>query len=266
MPAAPLPTGGASRERGDAVHIVRLPLWRSNGYLLRGPAPGARLVLVDPGSPTAGDSARLAASLAQAGLGFRDIALIVLTHGHADHAGNAARVRRASGAPVVAGRGDAAMLRAGRNDVLHPMGMEARMIRPMLTNRYPPLAADVWVAEAPPDAPAGADSLDLRPYGIAGAVVSMPGHTAGSLAIFLASGDAVVGDLLRGGLLGGRIAARRPAVHYFHADRARATVQICVSLARGVTRFYLGHGGPIERAAVERRFGRACGDRARAGR
>jgi hypothetical protein len=35
-------------------------------------------------------------------------------------------------------------------------------------------------------------SLDLRAYGVAGEVIATPGHTAGSISIFFANGDAIV--------------------------------------------------------------------------
>jgi glyoxylase-like metal-dependent hydrolase (beta-lactamase superfamily II) len=65
----------------------------TNSWVLREPG-SERVVVVDPGPP---DESHLAA-LAAAG----PVALIVLTHGHADHSEGAPRLRELTGAPVTA--------------------------------------------------------------------------------------------------------------------------------------------------------------------
>lgn len=193
---------------------------------------GARPILVDTG--WGGRTDVVEEALAKAGVRPRDLALIVLTHGHGDHAGGAARLHALSGAPVVAGRGDDEMLRAGRNRTLRPTGTLGKLLRGTSDKPFPPVAADLLV-----DAP-----LDLRPYGIDGRVLPVPGHTPGSLAVLLSDGDALVGDLLRGGL----VASRSPARHFFHDDCAAAERQIAVVLDAGAKRLFVGHGGPIDAA------------------
>ncbi|MEZ5332208.1 MAG: MBL fold metallo-hydrolase [Thermoanaerobaculia bacterium] len=82
----------------------------TNAYLL---GTGAA-VLVDPGSPDAGEADRLAEALAAAEerLGRRTTA-IWLTHHHPDHVGGAARLRERLGVPVLA-HSETARLLAGR--------------------------------------------------------------------------------------------------------------------------------------------------------
>jgi glyoxylase-like metal-dependent hydrolase (beta-lactamase superfamily II) len=63
---------------------------------------GESRTLIDTGAP--GNGAAIAAA-------FRGLDRIVLTHFHADHAGSAAELREWSGAPVVAGAADAAIIR-----------------------------------------------------------------------------------------------------------------------------------------------------------
>ena len=41
------------------------------------------------------------------------------------------------------------------------------------------------------------ESFDLRPYGIEGTAEPTPGHTQGSVTVFLSNGEAIVADLLR---------------------------------------------------------------------
>src|SRR5207248_7441305 len=65
----------------------------TNTWLLREPG-GESVVVVDPGPLDEGHLARIA--------GAGPIALIVLTHGHPDHADGAGRLRELTGAPIVA--------------------------------------------------------------------------------------------------------------------------------------------------------------------
>ena len=233
--------GGVVRQPGSPV--VQIPLSWSNAYLVHGDRP----VLVDPGSP--GDVEALGAALRAEGVAWADLALIVLTHGHADHAGAAAEVARRSSAPVLAGAADAPLLAAGGGAALPAQGVEARLVRPFVPKRFPP-AVPTLTLEARP----GRSSLDLRPFGVRGEAILTPGHTPGSLVVVLDAGGAVVGDLFRGGVFGGRLRARTPHRHYFHEDAERAESVVGALLRRGVTRFYLGHGGPVDGEAARRRF------------
>ena len=132
------------------------------------------------------------------------------------------------------------------------MGIEARLVRPFVPKTFPAVEPDLTLAAAP-----GRSSLDLRPYGVRGTALLMPGHTEGSLVVVL-DGDgrreAIVGDLFRGGIMGGRVDPDAPHRHYFHDDAERAEAAVGALLARGVSRFYLGHGGPVSAGAARERF------------
>jgi glyoxylase-like metal-dependent hydrolase (beta-lactamase superfamily II) len=94
------------------IHTIGLPI--VNVFLLR----GERTVLVDAGAP--GDGPAILRAAAALGVAPRDIALILLTHGHVDHFGAAAWLRQATGAPLAAHPGDLATMRSGRNPDLRP--------------------------------------------------------------------------------------------------------------------------------------------------
>ena len=70
------------------VRIVPLPLSISNAYVLLGDRP----VLVDAGKP--GEEEKLLDLLHQLGIAPSDLSLVVLTHGHTDHAGSVNAVAR----------------------------------------------------------------------------------------------------------------------------------------------------------------------------
>lgn len=111
--------GGRVRQRlrwrrtGGISGAVAAPLepdpsnWPPGVHMVRGfmsvphvlvEAEGA--VLLDTGFP--GDIARIRRVMNEAGVGARDVRAILLTHGHIDHAGNAAELREWTGAPVYA--------------------------------------------------------------------------------------------------------------------------------------------------------------------
>lgn len=223
---------GATRAGGVEVRLLRLR-W-SNAYLL----VGERAVLVDAGSP--GDEDAILAAVASLGRGSGALAAIVLTHGHADHAGAAAAVRAASGAPILLAAGDVAMAGAGRNVPLVPRGYEARLVKPFVPQAFPAFVPDE-VLDAP---------RDLAPFGVAGLVRPLGGHTRGSAIVEVPGGDILVGDLLRGGRLGGRWRGATPMTHYYEEDSAAVTSVADVVLAGGARRLHVGHGGPLDASAV----------------
>lgn len=238
MSGFPAPTvrdpGGVISPAGAGVEVRLLRLRWSNAYLL----VGERAVLVDAGSP--GDEQAILSAIAALGRGRDALAAIVLTHGHADHAGAAGAVRAATGAPILLGAGDVGMAAAGRNVPLVPTGLEARLVKPFVPQAFPPLAPDE-VLEEP---------RDLAGFGVSAMVRPLGGHTRGSAIVELAGGDILVGDLVRGGRLGGRWRGTVPMTHYYEEGPAAVTDVVDAVLAGGARRLLVGHGGPLDAGAV----------------
>ena len=222
----------------ERPRVQMLDLGIANAYVIYGRRP----ILFDSG--TAGEADGLVKDLDRLGIKRGDLALIVLSHGHADHAGGAGRIRDVWHAPIVVGRDDVEMLHAGHNRTLRPMSFTARLLRPFVDKTFTPYAPDIEVT-AP---------IDLTPSGIDGRILPAPGHTPGSQVLLLADGDVFVGDLLLGGYLGGAMFASSPGTHYFHDDRARAEAQICAVIRDGGKRLYLGHGGPVSAEDAWKKF------------
>jgi glyoxylase-like metal-dependent hydrolase (beta-lactamase superfamily II) len=218
--------------------IERVELQWSNVYLLRA---GAAIALVDAGSPV--DRDRLFDALARAGVHPRDVRVVIITHGHADHAG-LARWLQLYGASVVLGAGDVGMAKNGANLPLSPTSLFAAALAPMFEFPYDPFTPDVAVA---PDAP-----IDLARFGFADVrVIALPGHTAGSIVVRVGDGDALVGDMVLGGWFGGKLWPQRAGEHYYQADRRANYGNVGQLLAMGIQRFYPGHGGPIGRESMK---------------
>jgi hydroxyacylglutathione hydrolase len=216
--------------------IVRLPLRLSNVHVVKTKPP----ILIDSG--TIGDMDDLRKALDDYGIRMAELGLVVVTHGHADHAGLASDLRRATGAKIMLGAGDLELARAGHNDDLKPTGFTARLLKPFITDIYPEFTPDISVRVQEP--------VDLRPWGLDGKAIAMPGHTAGSIVVVLSDRSAFVGDMIAGGVLGGQLSPSTPVEHYYQADRDQNRRNIKTLLAMGIEKFYLGHGGPVSRADV----------------
>ena len=229
------PTAVVGTAPGGAP-IVRVPLRLSNVHIIATTRP----VLVDAG--TIGDMADLSNALQDRKIYPRDLGLVVLTHGHADHAGLAYDLRKISGATLLMGAGDLPLANAGENDVLKPTGFTGSALKPFITSVYPSFVPDVAVKQ-------GAD-VDLRPWGVDGKAIAMPGHTAGSIVVILSDDSAFVGDMMAGGVFGGAFSPSSPGEHYYQADPQQNRRNIKTLLDRGVKKFYLGHGGPVLRDDV----------------
>lgn len=200
--------------------LVRIKGAISNCYLLLGRQP----VLVDAGAP--GDLKRILAGLKAHGVDPKDLGMILLTHGHSDHAGCAAELRRRSGAPIALHIGDAPLARNGRNGVLAVRDMLGRILRPFVDEEFEAFEPDLIFR----------DGFSLEPHGIRGRVIATPGHTLGSASVVLASGEAIIGDVLRGSLL----LPNKARLHYFCND-PDSNLRSIVRLAReGLIRCHPG--------------------------
>jgi len=222
----------------EGVPIVRVPLRLSNAYLIKSQPP----VLIDTG--TLGDMDDLSKQLHENRVRVNELGLVIVTHGHSDHAGCARELRDESGAKIVLGAGDLPLASKGHNDELMPLSFEAKVLKPLIPDIYPSFTPDIAL-----DRP-----MSLESFGISGTVMPMPGHTVGSLVVVLSNHTAFVGDMMAGGIFGGMFMAKSPNEHLYQADRERNKRNIAQLLDMGIQTFYVGHGGPLARDDVKKAF------------
>jgi hydroxyacylglutathione hydrolase len=208
----------------------------TNAFLVRG---DAGYVLVDTGSPGSAD--RILERLHDEGGAPEEVRLILITHGHVDHFGSAAELKRRTGAPVAVHTLDAEALRQGTHvpGSLNPTG---RLMA--LAMRLSTLGGGVVPDHAPTLEPDVVFLEDWRldEYGVAAQVLHTPGHTPGSVSVLLDSGELILGDMLMGKLMG-LIRSPGPPIVAWELERNwQSTREV---QARSPRIVYAGHGGPF---------------------
>lgn len=193
------------------------------------------LVLVDAGS--AGSHALISAGLRNAGYTMGDVRLVVATHCHPDHSGGLAQLTRMS-IPVAAHEDDAPII-SREKDYPNPIR------NPALATVASPLIRTL-AGEGAPVTHRLRDG-DTLPTMDGVKVVHTPGHTAGSICLFLESKRLLVaGDALehRRGTLG-------PPARHVTSDFDMAVRSLGKLAALDVETICFGHFRPLRQGARE---------------
>ena len=143
------------------------------------------------------------------------------------------------GTRIVAGRGDADLLRTGRNDPLCPTDDRARnRLENDQAASYTPFEADVFVEQ----------KMSLPEVaGIPGHIAVLPEHTEGSLVVVVGT-MALVGDLFRGSIIG---SSAKTHFYMCDLDDNRDDIRTVLDqIAPDAKLFFTGHFGPVERRKV----------------
>jgi glyoxylase-like metal-dependent hydrolase (beta-lactamase superfamily II) len=187
------------------------------------------VTLIDTGAPGSG-AAILSAVPA--------VDRMVVTHAHVDHIGSAAELHEATGAPVLAGAGDAGAIRAG-----------AAVPPPVFEDWEVPIyqRVSVGLPDAAPPVPVDRELVDgdVLDFGGGAEVLAIPGHTEGSIAIHLPQ---------HGVLFTGDTVANVDALMLgvFNQDRAKTVASSRRLAGLDVETACFGHGEPISSGAGNR--------------
>ena len=211
------------------INIINLSLPLNLGsvncYLVKNESGN---ILIDTG----GSNKRhdLETELESAGCQPGNLNLIVLTHGDFDHTGNAAYLRNKFTTKIAMHSDDSGMAEQG--DMFWNRNKPNFLIKIMtpILLRFPKsdwFNADIFIE----------DGFDLSEYGFNAKVISIPGHSRGSIGILTANHDLFCGDLLEN--------TNQPALNSIMDDVETANASVEKLKNYKINTVYPGHGEPF---------------------
>lgn len=175
--------------KAESYKVQRLGLINVGTYLIYRPGEA---ILVDSGNK--GSEEKILKTLKGLGLEPGMLKLLILTHVHFDHAGSAQKLKELTGCRIMVHQSEAARLREGYTPIPAGTRWKAKLlvgVGRIFARRigyFPGAEADLFVS----------DSFDLEEFGFPGKVIHTPGHTFGSMVVFMSGGELIGGDSIFG--------------------------------------------------------------------
>jgi glyoxylase-like metal-dependent hydrolase (beta-lactamase superfamily II) len=218
--------------------LHRISLVNVSAYLIFRPGEA---IMVDCGNK--GSEVKIIEEMNRLGLRPAELRLLILTHAHFDHAGSAKRLKELTGCRIMVHHKEASRLEAGFTPIPSGTRWKARVLVTLGRTfakglmKYPPAIPDLLVEE----------SASLVEFGFPGRVIHTPGHTPGSMVVFMGGGEMMAGDTLFG-VPGKRIFPP------FAEDRSGLLKSWKMISGLAVKHFYPAHGRSLNRAAFLNEF------------
>ncbi|MGN1399141.1 MAG: MBL fold metallo-hydrolase [Erysipelotrichaceae bacterium] len=224
------------------MEIITLALGPvSNSYLVRGEKGS---VLVDCGCYV--EMEDYEKEFANKSVDPSEVKLVVITHGHFDHAGSSDVAKKYTKAPVAAHKNALGFIKEGTFPAYTPRNEHGQMFIDQIANPAPvdkpePFEVDYVLDDS---------DFDLTPFGVDGKVIYTPGHTDSSVTVVLADKKAIVGDnIIADGFDNGKC-----VLGLICQDREGMLTSTKRLLDEGVETFYSGHGGPFTKEEVQQAY------------
>jgi hydroxyacylglutathione hydrolase len=226
----------------EIPEITTVKMGFVDSYIIKGKADTKgenSWILVDCG--ISGSEGKILGTLKSLGGKPEKVSLIILTHAHQDHSGAVKELQGITGAKVAIQREDAEYLVKGISAKVTPVTgfakFMARLIKSRPQNKKGGVTPDIIIE----------DGLDLNEFGVNGIVMPTPGHTKGSVSVFLNSGSCIVGDIF-GKMLG------RVTKSMFCNDPEENSKSIVKIMGSNAVNLYLSHSGKCTIGEVKKVF------------
>jgi hydroxyacylglutathione hydrolase len=219
----------------EGINAITLPMslkmGNVNSYLVK---TKTGYVLIDTGSKNS--RSVLHEELTKIGCVPGLLKLIILTHGDFDHIGNAAYLRSAFGSSIAMHKDDTGMAERGDMFVNRKKpNIVIGTIMPIVagfgkTQRFTP---DILLE----------DGYDLSTYGFGARIISLPGHSKGSIGIVTSNNELFCGDLFEN--------INKPSLNALMDDSVAAKSSVSKLRDLNIAKVYPGHGQPFTMSMLD---------------
>ena len=174
---------------------------------------------------------QLERELEKAGCKPGDLKMIIITHGHFDHVGNATYLRDKYGARIAMHKEDMRMIEGGdlfidtKGGIL--IGLIGMLMKLLGLSEYERFIPDIFLE----------NDQDLSEYGLLAAIIHTPGHSRGSISILTGDGGLFCGDIFDN--------VKEPEKTSLIDDRVVFEVSVEKLRRLNCVRIYPGHGNPF---------------------
>lgn len=203
--------------------IVRIKCGNGNCYIIQN---GTHGILVDTGRKEFIGQVAEKCKLYHVGL-------ILLTHGHFDHAENATALSKQFGIPVAMHQGDCNLIASNHNQPLSAASLPGKIVLALSNRDFSARPAAVFQPDIFMD-----DGDDLSDYGVRAHIFAAPGHTDGSIGVDVEGDGVIVGDALMNLFY--------PTVSMLYHDREQMLKSAERISTFGSRMIYFGHGKPVK--------------------
>ncbi|MDR0920265.1 MAG: MBL fold metallo-hydrolase [Oscillospiraceae bacterium] len=159
------------------MDIKRIKIGSSNIYILQG---NGSSVLIDSGGGGERKNKKLIRSLNKRGISPEDLKVIIITHAHKNQMGGALFFRRAYGTKIIADEKDSMTAK------IKGRGIFGKIRAALAKNEKAGIISDIHATEG----------LRLAQFGIQATILSLPGHTCGSIGVLTDDGNLFCGGVM----------------------------------------------------------------------
>ena len=210
----------------EVTHIPLKFLFDANCYLIQ---IETGYILIDTGIKNR--RKQLEDAITDAGCKPGDLKLIIITHGHVDHVGNAAYLRDKYGAKIAMHSGDVKMVTGAGMFADAPPSLMIKLVGFFMNltglGDFETFTPDILLE----------DNQSLQEYGLDATVIHTPGHSKGSISIIMDSGELFSGDIFNGSVEG---------VTNLVDDQSMLDSSVDHLKTLDTEVFYPGHGKPFQ--------------------